>query len=33
MMAATLIAVLPALILFMFLNKYLVRSDTNVGIK
>ena len=33
MMAATLIAVLPALILFIFLNKYLVRSDTNVGIK
>lgn len=33
MMAATLIAVLPALILFMFLNKYLVRSETNVGIK
>ncbi len=33
MMAATVFAVVPALILFMFLNKYIVRGETNVGIK
>lgn len=33
MMAATVFAVLPALILFLFLNKYIVRGDTNAGIK
>lgn len=33
MMASTVIAVVPALILFLCLNKYLVKSDTNVGIK
>lgn len=33
MMAATVFAVVPALLLFMFLNKYIVRGETNVGIK
>lgn len=33
MMAATVFAVVPALVLFMFLNKYIVRGETNVGIK
>ena len=33
MMAATLLAVLPALLLFLLLNKHLVRSNLNAGIK
>lgn len=33
MMASTVFAVFPALILFLILNKYLVRSDLNAGIK
>ena len=33
MMAATLLAVLPALVLFLLLNKHLVRSNLNAGIK
>lgn len=33
MMASTVFAVLPALILFLFLNKYIVKGDTNAGIK
>lgn len=33
MMAATVFAVVPALILFLFLNKYIVRGETNAGIK
>lgn len=33
MMAATLLAVLPALTLFLLLNKHLVRSNLNAGIK
>ena len=33
MMAATLCAVVPALILFLVLNKYIVRGDKNAGIK
>lgn len=33
MMAATLLAVLPALVLFLMLNKHLVRSNLNAGIK
>lgn len=33
MMAATVFAVLPALILFLMVNKYIVKGVTNVGIK
>lgn len=33
MMAATLLAVVPALLLFLLLNKHLVRSNLNAGIK
>lgn len=33
MMASTLLAVLPSLLLFLALNKYLVRSNLNAGIK
>ena len=33
MMASTVFAVLPALILFLLLNKYIVREDIHVGIK
>ena len=33
MMAATVVAVIPALVLFLFLNKHLVRSELNAGIK
>lgn len=33
MMAATLVAVVPALVLFVFLNRYIVQGVTNTGIK
>lgn len=33
MMAATVFAVFPALLLFLMVNKYIVKGVTNVGIK